>query len=213
LININVIKGFYGIVNVTPDGPEPVWAAGEMAEAGCRVIQLRWKGAGRGELVAAARGIKELADKMGFVFIVNDDPSVAAEVGADGVHVGQGDSSYLEARRMVGHGKLVGVSTHNEAELKKAVSDGADYAGFGPVFATGTKENPDPVQGIEGLRRAVEISSISLVAIGGINHENASQVTGTGVHAFTSIGGVYQSGDIRGAVARFVKLASGRASK
>jgi thiamine-phosphate pyrophosphorylase len=195
-----IIRGFYGIVNVTPGGPDPVSAAREMIDAGCLVIQLRHKGAGPQDLLAESRALMELASRFGARLIIDDNPLVAAEAGADGVHVGQHDVSYAEARQVVGASALVGVSTHNLAQLRLAVAAGADYVGFGPVFGTRTKENPDPVLGLNGLRAAVAESAVPIVAIGGIGPANAAAVAATGVHALASIEAVYHGPGIGAAV-------------
>jgi len=196
-----IISGFYGIVNADAVGFEPAAAALEMLRGGARVIQLRCKLSSPKEMLFFAEKIMELKSGFGFTFIVNDDPRIASKTGADGVHLGQKDVSCREAREIVGRDKIVGVSTHNDAELEKALGDGADYVGFGPIFHTRSKKNPDPVQGLKGLERALGISTVPVVAIGGINRENIRDVISTGVQAAASIEAVYGTNDIRGSVA------------
>ncbi|MFA6033407.1 MAG: thiamine phosphate synthase [Myxococcota bacterium] len=201
-----LIRGFYGIVNVTEGGPDPVHAAVAMLRGGCRCIQLRAKNVDPALRLRLALFLRVMTRTGGVLLIIDDDAGTALEADADGVQVGQDDLSCKEARRVVGPDRLVGVSTHNIYQLEKAMADGADYAGFGPVFSTGTKENPDPVTGLDGLAGAVALTSIPLVAIGGITTGNAREVVGTGVHAFASIGAVYSAPDMAAAVSGFSEL-------
>lgn len=198
-----LIRGFYGIVDVADGRPDPLEAAAAFARGGARCIQLRCKNADLRHLKMVARGLGEISRIMGFCLIIDDSAELAAEVSADGVHVGQDDLSCADARRIVGPDALVGVSTHTEDQLRAAIAAGADYVGFGPVFATRTKDNPDPEVGVEGLKRAVAVSTVPIVAIGGITLRTARAVTATGVHALTSIEGVYGSGDLLAAAASF----------
>jgi len=205
-----LIRGFYGIVNITPDGPDPLEAAASMARGGARCIQLRYKDADPRTMRVVARALRETSRIMGFALIIDDFADVAGEVKADGVHVGQHDLTCAEARRIVGSSVLVGVSTHNEAQLIAAVEAGADYVGFGPIFPTASKGNPDPVVGIDGLEKALSISPVPIVAIGGISLRNAAEVVRTGVHAITAIDAVYSSGDIQSAAEAFTSFFKNR---
>jgi thiamine-phosphate pyrophosphorylase len=122
---------------------------------------------------------------------VNDRLDVALAVGADAVHLGQDDLPLADARRVAQGRLLIGVSTHDEAQVRAAVAGGADYLGFGPVYATGTKENPDPVQGTAGLARAVAAAGgVPIVAIGGITVERAAEVAAAGATAACAIAAV-----------------------
>ncbi len=190
------LRGFYAILDkrdrvladllVDPDG------------AGARVIQLRWKGSSAPdtrELVAAARETKRVASVHGALFIVNDRMDIALAVGADGVHLGQDDLELADAlalRSTSGRADLlIGISTHDEDQVRAAVAGGADYLGYGPVFATATKENPDPVQGVDRLARAVELAGeVPVVAIGGVTPDNVGECARAGAHAACSIGAV-----------------------
>jgi thiamine-phosphate pyrophosphorylase len=120
-------------------------------------------------------------------FIVNDRPDIAAMIGADGVHVGQEDLPPEEARRICGASRWVGVSTHNLEQLREANLTSVDYIAVGPIFPTGTKENPDPVVGIEFLRAARQLTRKPLVAIGGITIESAADVFGAGADSVAII--------------------------
>lgn len=109
-------------------------------------------------------------------FIINDDPFLAMEVDADGVHVGQEDMPYLEVRRLVGSDMIVGLSTHNVSQVKKANKLKPDYIGMGPVYKTPTKTVADPSIGLSGLSEMISCNSLPFVAIGGINLSNVKDV-------------------------------------
>jgi thiamine-phosphate pyrophosphorylase len=176
--------GLYGILTEPLVGYERLAAI--MAERGVRVIQLRIKDAPRAEIVAVARRVRAVVPP-GVAFIVNDDPEIALEVGADGVHLGQDDMPYAEARRLLGERAIIGLSTHNPAQMAAACALGPDYVGAGPVFATPTKKNPDPVIGIDGLRRMLALATVPAVAIGGIDHGNAAQVVAAGAESLCAV--------------------------
>lgn len=198
-----LIRGFYGIVDVADGRPDPLEAAAAMARGGARCVRLRCKSHDPRHLKMIARGLREISRIMGVCLIIDDSAELAAEVKADGVHVGQGDLSCADARRIVGPDTLVGVSTHNDDQLLAAIAAGADYVGYGPVFAEHTKDHRDPAVGVEGLARAVALSAVPIVAIGGITLKTARAVTSTGVHALASIEAVYNSGDLLAAAASF----------
>ena len=194
------LSGFYAIV----DKPDKDLTS-LLVRGGANVVQLRWKASSgwpdpsTRQLVDAARSLRQLTRQHGVLFIVNDRIDVAVLAEADGVHLGQDDLSAADAvalRRRVGANLLVGISTHNPAQVRAAVDAGADYLGYGPVFATATKDNPDPVQGAQALARAVELAaSTPVVAIGGITPANVAAVVAAGAHAACSIGAVNASAD------------------
>ncbi len=139
--------------------------------AGARALQLRDKQAGPRELLALARAIKPLAAASGTLFIVNDNLEIAMLSGADGLHIGREDLPLSEIKKIAPPEMLIGVSTTNLEQVSRACREGADYIGFGPIFATPTKEGYQPV-GLEDLGRALALSTVPLVAIGGIDLEN-----------------------------------------
>lgn len=158
------------------------------------MVQLRVKEAsgsglrasgGTGELLEVAREARKIC--AGALLFINDRPDVARLCGADGVHLGQDDLPLLEARAIVGPRMIIGISTHSDAEIDAA--QGADYLGFGPVFATQSKPGAvlPPPHGIEGLRRAVQRSRVPVVAIGGITAGNAGEVAATGARCAAAI--------------------------
>ena len=125
------------------------------------------------------------------VLILNDYPALAVEAGFDGVHVGQTDMPVEEARALIGYERMVGVSTHTPEQLAAAELSSADYVAIGPVFATSTKVNPDPVVGIEGVRRARAMTKKPLVAIGGITLENCRAVLDAGADSVAVISAIF----------------------
>ena len=150
---------------------------GEMlAEAGVGLIQIRDKKASTRELYGASKKLAESLRSLGVRVIVNDRPDIAAMTGAGGVHVGQEDLPVEAARRICGNQSWVGVSTHNLEQFREANRTSADYIAVGPIFSTATKENPDPVVGLELLRTARQLTKKPLVAIGGITIESAESV-------------------------------------
>jgi thiamine-phosphate pyrophosphorylase len=162
---------------------------------GARVIQVREKSMSLRELFPIAVKVRELTREAGVLFIVNDSVELAMAVGADGVHLGQGDMPVHAARGLLGEGKLIGVSTHNLEEALKAEEDGADYIGFGPIFKTGTKDAGE-VKGPEGLMLIRDKVGIPVVAIGGINAGNAGRAVDAGADAVAVISAVVGADDI-----------------
>ncbi len=196
-------RGFYGVVDES-DVAAACALAERLVAGGATSIQLRLKHAPANVVLAVARALRsQLRD---VVFVVNDRLDLAPAAGADAVHLGQDDLP-LEAARWVAAGRLqIGVSTHNVAQVEAAVRGGADYLGFGPVFATSTKENPDLVQGLEGLAAAVRVAgTIPVVAIGGITPEQALAVAQTGAWAACAISSVNRAVDIVAAGQRIAR--------
>jgi thiamine-phosphate diphosphorylase len=175
--------------------------------AGARVLQLRIKPRATpstADLLAAARMARQVTAAHGALLIVNDRLDVALAVDADGVHLGQDDLPLADARAVVARMRpaaperpfLVGISTHNLAQVEEAAGGGADYLGFGPIYATGSKDNPDPVQGIAGLRAAVAAAGgTPIVAIGGIRPELVREVEAAGATAACAIAAVNHATD------------------
>jgi thiamine-phosphate pyrophosphorylase len=169
-----------------------------------RVVQYRRKEGRIAALVAEARSLREIC--RGIRFVVNDLVDVALEVAADGVHLGQGDLSYLEARKLLGPGKIIGITVHNVAEALAAEAAGADYLGVSPIFATGTKADagaPTGVTLVAEIRRRV---NLPLVAIGGITLDNAPQVIEAGADAVCAISAVVTQADVRAEIEKFQAL-------
>ncbi|MCK4378130.1 MAG: thiamine phosphate synthase [Deltaproteobacteria bacterium] len=163
--------------------------------AGVNLLQLRQKRTGDQYFLSRALQLKTLCAEYKLPFIVNDRPDIAFLSAADGLHLGQDDLGIDAARKIVGEEMPIGCSTHSLEQALAAEAEGADYIGFGPVFKTVSKENPDPVVGIDGLRKVVRQVSIPVVAIGGINHENIVLVRDTGTAGIGVIRAILDSDD------------------
>ncbi len=164
-------------------------AAEALLEGGAGILQMRHKDFWGREAFALAEQISKLCREAGVPFVVNDRADYAAILGA-GLHVGQDDLSPADARRVLGPDAMVGFSTHNPAQMSDAASEPVDYVAFGPVFPTVSKENPDPVAGLAGLREVRTLTSRPLVAIGGITLGNASQCFDAGADSLAVIGDI-----------------------
>jgi thiamine-phosphate pyrophosphorylase len=167
--------------------------ARNLVDAGVRLLQYRNKRASARQLFEISRDLAEFLKPAGVQFVVNDRADVAALTDADGVHVGQDDLRGEEAREVVGAGKWVGVSTHNAEQFQVAAATSADYLAVGPVFATGSKENPDPVVGVELVRRARALTDKPIVAIGGITLESAAEVLDAGADSVAVISDILRA--------------------
>ena len=169
--------------------------AQELAAAGVRLMQYRNKTASARELLDTSRSLAALLSPLGVSFIVNDRPDVAVLAGADGVHVGQEDLAAEQARSLVGPNKWVGVSTHNLEQFREAAATSADYIAVGPIFATLSKANPDPVVGTELIRRVRGLTAKPIVAIGGITVETAASAIEAGADSVAVIGDILRAPD------------------
>ena len=149
-------------------------------ECGVSMLQLREKSLDDKAVLAAAAEILSVTRGTGTRFVMNDRADLAMLAGADVLHLGQGDISLADARRIVGPDMPIGLSTHTLEQARDAISRGADYIGFGPVWATPTKDVPDEVVGLDLLRQVVGFSPVPVVAIGGIFPENLPEVLATG---------------------------------
>ncbi len=141
------------------------------AEAGVKLVQYRNKTGSMKQAFRVAENLRSLAKDRGIVFIVNDRCDLGLAVEADGVHLGQSDLPLHLARKMIPRHMVLGISTHNADQVRKATEEGADYLGFGPIFATTTKTNHDPIVGLEGLSQVRRLTSLPIFAIGGITLE------------------------------------------
>jgi thiamine-phosphate pyrophosphorylase len=172
-----------------------VTAAHALRDAGVRWLQYRDKRASDAEMVERMRELRAIFPAGESVLLLNDRVALCAAAGTDGVHIGQEDMAPKEARRILGRERLLGVSTHNVAQLRAALATGAaDYLAIGPVFATASKENPDPVVGLEGVKAARALTRLPLVAIGGITGENGRAVIEAGADAVAVISALLPQG-------------------
>ncbi|MDE3050418.1 MAG: thiamine phosphate synthase [Nitrospirota bacterium] len=174
------------------------------AEAGASLFQYRNKTASMKEAYVEALALRQAAAKTGALFIVNDRCDLAVAVDADGVHLGQGDLPLDLARKVMGPDKLIGISTHNSDQVREATAWKPDYLGFGPIFTPGSKQDHDPVVGIEGLRSMRSLTSLPVFAIGGIQMEQVGTVMNAGADGVAVISAILKAADIREAVRGFL---------
>jgi thiamine-phosphate pyrophosphorylase len=180
--------GLYPIVDLdtlAKLGLPPVAFAEQVLSARPTLLQLRAKSTGARETLAFLRRLKPLCAEAGTLLFANDRPDLALIAGVSGVHVGQDDLPLAEVRRFAPT-LLVGVSTHNRAQFEAALAERPDYVALGPIFETGSKQNPDPVVGLAELGHAAErarAANVPLVAIGGIDQERAVEIAKLGVIA------------------------------
>ncbi len=164
--------------------------AQELVDAGVRLLQYRNKKASACELFECSKRLSSLLTPQDVTFVVNDRADVAWAAGASGVHVGQEDLEAEAARAVIGTGKLLGVSTHTLEQFERAAASSADYIAVGPVFSTSTKANPDPVVGIELIRRVRVLTDKPIVAIGGITLERAGEVIQAGADSVAVVSNI-----------------------
>ena len=174
-----------------PDARDLLAAAEELIASGCTVLQYRNKSGNARVMLEQARELRRqcrtgVSDPQ-VRLIMNDRADLCLAAEFDGVHVGQEDLSPEAVRGIIGAERWLGVSTHNPEQLREADLTSADYLAIGPVFSTSSKENPDPVVGLEGVRRARTLTRKPLVAIGGITRANAAAVIEAGADSVAVI--------------------------
>jgi len=167
----------------------------ETIKGGATFIQLREKELDYDAFVEEALKIKEVTDKFGVPFVINDNVQVALEVDADGVHVGQSDASVGEARKLIGQDKILGVSVQTVEDALLAEKNGADYIGVGAVFNTSTKLDANTIS-FDTLKAICRAVSIPIVAIGGISEGNVLELKGSGVDGIAVISAIFAKPDI-----------------
>jgi thiamine-phosphate pyrophosphorylase len=190
----------YGIVDLgyVPDGAAS-HAAEKLLEGGVDLLQLRAKGAPKSLVAALAAEIHALTGPRGVPLILNDYPELLREIPAEGAHVGQDDMSVAEARAVAGRPVLIGKSTHSLPQARAALQEGADYIGFGPLFATPTKPGR-PAIGLQDIAAVHEEVSLPIFCIGGIKNENLPEVIAAGARRVVIVSGWLQAADISDAV-------------
>ncbi len=177
----------------------------EVLKNGATFLQLREKNLSYNELVEEAVQIKEIAARYNVPFVINDDIYAAKEAGADGVHIGQDDASYIKAREVLGDGKIIGMTAHNLREALAAQEAGADYIGTGAVFPTSTKHDTIPLP-LDRLREITDNIQIPVVAIGGINHKNILSLKGSGIDGAAVISAIFAQENVGLATAEMLNL-------
>ena len=204
------MRGYYFITEAALSRAGNLSDVAAAVAAGVRVVQYRQKQGHPRDLVAEARQLRQLCRHIRF--LVNDRVDLALEVGADGVHLGQEDFSYYEARNLLGPDKIIGVTVHNVAEALAAQAAGADYLGVSPIFATATKADAGAPAGVALLAEIRRRVRLPLVAIGGITLANAPAVIEAGADAVCAIAAVVTRPEVKAEIDKFQKLFCGNPS-
>jgi thiamine-phosphate pyrophosphorylase len=204
------VRGFYFITEAALSRAGNLSDVAAAVAAGVRVVQYRQKQGRTRDLVAEARQLRRLCRHIRF--LVNDRVDLALEVGADGVHLGQEDLPYPEARRMLGPEKIIGVTVHTVAEALAAQAAGADYLGVSPIFATTTKADAGAPGGVALLAEIRRRVRLPLVAIGGVTLANATAVISAGADAVCAIAAVVTRPEVKAEIDQFQQLFRGNAS-
>lgn len=190
------LSRIYPITDTALSGCTHAELVSEFAAAGASLVQIRDKKASPREFYRNAAEAVLTGRRLGVKIIINDRLDIAIATDADGVHLGQDDIPPEEARRLLGPDKIIGYSTHSVEQAQRAANLQVDYIAIGPVFVTKTKENPDPIVGIEGIEAVRKvIGDIPLVAIGGIRPENISGVFTAGADSAAIISALYEKPD------------------
>ena len=168
-------------------------------EGGVTMVQVREKHGDVRAFIERAQAVKNILKDTDVPLIVNDRVDVALAVDADGVHLGQSDMPAIIARELIGPNKILGLSIENEEQLAEADSLPIDYIGLSAIFATPTKTNTKKHWGIDGLKMALETTSLPIVAIGGINESNIPQLSATGVHGLALVSAICHAEDPKAA--------------
>jgi thiamine-phosphate pyrophosphorylase len=200
-----LFPALYAIIDATPaeSGATTLAYAKSLLQGGARLIQLRAKNLSARQIYEVAQIFTEMIRSVEaanralppVTFIINDRPDIAALAGASGVHVGQTDLPVQAARKICPIPQWVGVSTHSIEQLRAADATSADYIAVGPIFSTASKENPDPVIGLDFLRTARKLTRKPLVAIGGITVQSAPDIFRAGVDSVAVIGDLKAAAD------------------
>jgi len=187
-------------------GLDPIAAAEQILAGGAKILQFRHKGFFSREVFAQLERVAELCRDAGALLVVNDRADLAALTGA-ALHLGQDDLAPSAARKVVGAETLIGFSTHNERQLRAAAAEPANYLALGPIFGTESKQNPDPVVGLDELRRLRPLTHRPLVAIGGITRSNARSVLAAGADSVAIIGDLFaEESSLRVRIQEWVSL-------
>ncbi|MBR5213118.1 MAG: thiamine phosphate synthase [Akkermansia sp.] len=187
----------YGIVDMGYTEPQQVSARTHaLIDGGVRIIQLRAKGKALPQVKEWAVEMQAICRCRGALFVLNDYPLMAAEIGADAVHVGQDGGSLAEVRQIVGPGVLVGRSTHSLEQARQARQEGADYIGFGPLFPTGTKPGRKSIGLADIAAAQLAVGDMPLFCIGGINATTLPEVLQAGARRVVIVSWLLQQDDI-----------------
>ncbi len=177
-------------------------------KAGASIIQLRAKNLDAGEFLDLALRMSNILGPHNIPFIINDKVDIAQACKADGVHLGQKDMPLSQARKILGNDKIIGISVNTVEEAIKAETEGADYLGASPLFYTDSKKDLDPELGLKGLQEMCKQVNIPILAIGGINSSNASEVMAAGADGIAVISAILGADDISLSTQRLLKAVS-----
>jgi thiamine-phosphate pyrophosphorylase len=201
----SVLSGLYIILDPSVSPPRPlIEVLKTAAEAGAVLFQYRNKTASMKDAYVEALALRQAAAKAGVLFIVNDRCDLALAIDADGVHLGQGDLPLDLARKVMGSEKLIGISTHSLTQVRDATVGKPDYLGFGPIFTPGSKQDHDPVVGLEGLRSIRSLTPLPVFAIGGIQIDQVGAVVRAGANGVAVISAILKAPDVNHAVRSFL---------
>jgi thiamine-phosphate pyrophosphorylase len=178
-------------------------SAEALLTAGARILQLRHKAHFDRGTYADAQRIASMCRESRALFVINDRVDIAMLLDA-AVHVGQDVLPPTDARNLTGPHRIIGFSTHNEHQFRTALKEPIDYVALGPIFATISKQNPDPEVGVEELRRLKPLAQVPVVAIGGITRSTAAQVWAAGADSIAVVGDLYP--DVRRSAEEWLKL-------
>ena len=198
------MKGFYFITDASLSRAGNISDVKSALAAKVKVIQYREKHASIKEMFEEALVLRKLCKTV--TFLIDDRVDIALGVGADGVHLGKDDMPFRVARKILGKKKIIGLTVHSLQEAEEAQNMGADYIGVSPIFATQTKSDAGRPLGAELLKRIRRHISIPLVAIGGINLNNACEVIGAGADALCALSAVLRKRDVTREILKFQNL-------
>jgi len=196
--------GFYAILTDPIRGYD--YVANVLAELEVPFVQLREKKKSEFEVLRIAENLSRIFENTNTKFIINDYVNIVADAGTDGVHLGQDDMDFYEARDILGPNKIIGLSTHNPTQTEAANNLAPDYIGIGPVYKTPTKDIPDPVLGIETMAKMVKFSKQPAVCIGGISEEKLSDVILGGAKNFCMVRPICQADDPRREIKKILEI-------
>lgn len=192
-------KDFWQLTLVTNKGRTPTSSYLEFIEAcikaGITCIQLREKSLSHNELLHFGRTLKHLLDSYNIPLIINDNVDLCIKLDASGIHLGQSDGDVVQARSTLGSNKIIGLSVNTIEQIQNSLMQPIDYIGVGAIFPTRNKANIETMWGLEGLQQASLISSHPIVAIGGIDDNNALSVMKAGADGIAAIGAFHEAKD------------------
>lgn len=179
-------------------------------EGGCNWVQLRMKNHSSSQIITEAKKIAALKNERNFTLIINDHPEIVRETGADGVHLGKSDMRPSEARKIVGHNRIIGGTANTISDIEKLVDEGIDYIGLGPFRFTSTKENLSPVLGIEGYEQIMNFLhrkriKVPVVGIGGILPDDVAALLAKGLYGIAVSTAITQAESVAVATQLFIQ--------